>query len=104
VEPSVCIRGLQEVEGLLPRTAFGRIAAFLARVLDDLAHAGGFRLEWYKVGSSSMAQAKILIVDDDQDIRRLLGIRLKARGYRRARSTPTSSSSTSCSRQGTATS
>jgi DNA-binding response OmpR family regulator len=28
-----------------------------------------------------MAQAKILIVDDDQDIRRLLGIRLKSRGY-----------------------
>jgi CheY-like chemotaxis protein len=28
-----------------------------------------------------MAGAKILIVDDDQDIRRLLGIRLKGRGY-----------------------
>jgi DNA-binding response OmpR family regulator len=28
-----------------------------------------------------MARAKILIVDDDQDIRRLLGIRLKSRGY-----------------------
>jgi CheY-like chemotaxis protein len=29
----------------------------------------------------SMATAKILIVDDDQDIRRLLGIRLKGAGY-----------------------
>ena len=28
-----------------------------------------------------MAAAKILIVDDDQDIRRLLGIRLKSEGY-----------------------
>ena len=28
-----------------------------------------------------MTRAKILIVDDDQDIRRLLGIRLKSRGY-----------------------
>jgi CheY-like chemotaxis protein len=28
-----------------------------------------------------MAVAKILIVDDDQDIRRLLGIRLKGQGY-----------------------
>jgi CheY-like chemotaxis protein len=28
-----------------------------------------------------MATAKILIVDDDQDIRRLLGIRLKSAGY-----------------------
>ena len=28
-----------------------------------------------------MAEAKILIVDDDQDIRRLLGHRLKSEGY-----------------------
>jgi DNA-binding response OmpR family regulator len=28
-----------------------------------------------------MAGEKILIVDDDQDIRRLLGVRLKAKGY-----------------------
>ena len=31
--------------------------------------------------SRSMAKAKILIVDDDQDIRRLLGHRLKAADY-----------------------
>lgn len=62
-----------------------------------------------------MAPAKILIVDNDQDIRRLLGIRLKARGYepvfagdaisavnQARKEHPTSSSSTSCSRQGTA--
>jgi hypothetical protein len=40
VEPSLCISGLQEVEGLLPRTAFGRFAAGLARILDDLTHVG----------------------------------------------------------------
>jgi DNA-binding response OmpR family regulator len=31
--------------------------------------------------SGAMAKAKILIVDDDQDIRRLLGHRLKAQNY-----------------------
>ena len=39
-EPSACVRGLQELESLLPRTALGRIAARFARILDDLAHRG----------------------------------------------------------------